>query len=207
MRALVTIITGALIIKYREETVQWLTIAIGVLFFISGVISCAVWYSAKRGERKEENSSSGTSAPSYSRYFGFPFVGLGSIILGVILTVIPSTFITGLMYILAAMLILGAVNQYVNLGMATRWCHVGWFYWILPTLILLVSLYVMFKPMETASLPLLIIGWCMLVYGVTECINTLKLHIARKQYDAQTVIDSPQVINAEVVDAEAEEIS
>lgn len=39
----------------------------------------------------------------------------------------------------------------------------------------------MIKPMESASLPLLIIGWCLLFYGVTECINAFKIHQYRKK--------------------------
>ena len=212
VRALVAIVTGALIIKYREETVQWLTIAIGILFFISGVISIAMWWSYKRkdegGRLKEEGVRRNEENETIHAggHYPFPLVGLGSVILGVILTVIPTTFITGLMYILAAMLILGAINQYVYLGMATRWCHVGWYYWILPTAILLVSLYVIFKPMETASLPLFIIGWCMLVYGVAECINSLMLFIARRHYKIQqAAIDKPVVLDAEVIEEVIEE--
>lgn len=177
MRAVVAIVTGALLIKYREETVQWLTIAVGVLFFISGVISCAVWYSAKRKADRE-------ALPAETRIMlPVPFIGLGSVILGIILAVLPTTFLTWFMYILAAILILGAVNQYVNLGMALRWCRIGWFYWLPPTAILLVSIYVIVYPMEALSLPLFIIGWTMMVYGVAECVNALMLHRARRQYE------------------------
>ena len=39
---------GVLLIKYREETVTWLTIVIGILFFLSGVISCVAYFVARR---------------------------------------------------------------------------------------------------------------------------------------------------------------
>ena len=39
-RAISAIVVGALLVKYREETVTWLTILIGVIFFVSGVICC-----------------------------------------------------------------------------------------------------------------------------------------------------------------------
>ena len=51
-RALCAIIVGALLIQYREQTVTWITIAIGVLFFLSGVISIATYFSAKRNASK-----------------------------------------------------------------------------------------------------------------------------------------------------------
>ena len=37
-RALCAVIIGALLIKYREQTVTWMTIVIGVMFFLSGVV-------------------------------------------------------------------------------------------------------------------------------------------------------------------------
>jgi uncharacterized membrane protein HdeD (DUF308 family) len=46
------IIIGALLIQYREQTVTWITIAIGVLFFLSGVFSLLSYMSAKRNAEK-----------------------------------------------------------------------------------------------------------------------------------------------------------
>lgn len=51
-RAICAIIVGALLIQYREQTVTWITIAIGVLFFLSGVISIVTYFSAKRNSSK-----------------------------------------------------------------------------------------------------------------------------------------------------------
>ena len=52
-RALCAIVVGALLVKYREQTVTWITIAIGVIFFVSGVISTVAYLSAKRQATKE----------------------------------------------------------------------------------------------------------------------------------------------------------
>ena len=46
LRALCAVVVGALLIKYREQTVQWMTVAIGGLFLLSGVISCIVYFNA-----------------------------------------------------------------------------------------------------------------------------------------------------------------
>lgn len=184
-RALCAIIVGALIIQYREDTAQWLTISVGVLFFISGIISCAIYYSQKKHAGGQEvydangQLISGGSAPA------FPIVGLGSIILGVILALMPSTFLTGLMYILAAILVLGALNQYIGLALARRFCHVGWFYWIAPTLILLAAIYIMVRPMDVIADTLFFIGWCMLLYGVVEALNGIKIYKAHRIRNAR----------------------
>ena len=181
VRAVMAFAVGALIIKYREETVHWLTVVIGALFFVSGLISVVLnrrpTPSLPKGGSLESYSESNTDAnqtPSPREGGGgwlTSLVGFGSIILGVILALMPTTFITGLQYVLAAMLVLGAVNQFVNLAQASRWCHVGWFYWLLPVVVLLVAIFMIWRPVETAAAPLFIIGWCMLLYGAAELVG------------------------------------
>ena len=55
-RAVCAIIVGVLLIQYREQTVTWITIAIGVLFFLSGVISLASYWAAKRNAEKMQGA-------------------------------------------------------------------------------------------------------------------------------------------------------
>lgn len=181
-RALCAIAVGALLVKYREQTVTWITIVIGIVFFISGLISCIAYFSAKR-------KSSGQDLDIYDAQGNlivqskpvFPVVGLGSLILGAILALLPTTFVHGLTYMLAAILILGAVNQFFNLTVATRFAHIGIVWWIVPGLVLLLGIIALIKPSVIASAPLLVIGWCMMVYGVVEIINNVKIHQCRRR--------------------------
>lgn len=178
-RSLCAIIVGVLLIEYREQTVTWITIASGALFFLSGLISCVIYYSAiHRATDVQVFDAQGN--PLTPMKPNFPIVGIGSMVLGIILALMPTTFITGLMYVLASILILGAINQFVNLATAARYCHVGFFFWIMPSLILLVGIIAVVHPSTIASAPLFVIGWCMLLYGVVECINAIKIHQANK---------------------------
>ena len=102
----------------------------------------------------------------------FPIVGVGSLILGALLALTPNVFITALMYIIGGILILGAINQYMSLVNARRYGKVGFGYWVFPSVILLIGLYVIIKPMAPANMAMLVLGWCSLLYGVTEMINS-----------------------------------
>lgn len=185
-RALCAIVIGVLIIKFPDDGVTWLTIAIGSLFLLSGIIAMIAYWQAKShaGEYtitdQEGRIISGTQPT-------FPIVGAGSIILGLVLTLTPHAFINGLMYMLAAVLILGGITQLMTLIAARRLGSIGLGYWVCPSLILLTGLFVMLKPMESAQLPLLILGWCSVLYGVIELINALKIHSIRKSSDRHPV--------------------
>ncbi|MBR0259176.1 MAG: DUF308 domain-containing protein [Prevotella sp.] len=181
-RAVCAIVIGVLLVKFPQEGVTWLTIAIGALFLLSGIIALIAYWQAKRhaGEYTITDKDGRVVRGGQPT---FPIVGAGSVILGLVLTLTPNAFINGLMYMLAVVLILGGVTQLMALVAARRLGSVPFGYWIMPSLILLTGLFVILKPMESAELPLLILGWCSILYGVVELINALKIHRLRKEAD------------------------
>ena len=177
-RAICSIVIGILLLKYPDNSVTWLTMAIGILFLLSGIIALISYWTARRhaGEYTitdaEGNIISG-SQPS------FPIVGIGSVILGLTLMLSPDMFVRWLMYIL------GSINQLIVLIAARRFGSIGAFFWIAPIILLIIGILIFVKPMESAELPLIILGWCMLVYGVTEVINSLMVYSLRKRMKRQ----------------------
>lgn len=176
-RAVCAIIVGVLLIQYREQTVTWITVAIGVLFFLSGVISLASYWAAKRNAEKMQGQilSDSNGKPIMGMMPKFPLVSVGSLILGLLLALMPQVFIAWLMFILAFILILGALTQFVNLASAAKMGRVGILFWLFPSVLLLLGLLTIIKPSAIASAPLFIIGWGMLIYGVVELLNAFKI--------------------------------
>lgn len=191
-RAVCAIIVGALLIQYREQTVTWITIAIGVLFFLSGVISLATYYSAKRSASRGHIVYDANGKQITGIQPNFPIVGVGSLILGLILALMPNTFVTSLMYILSVILIMGAVSQFMSLAAARRMGKVGFVFWIFPSVILLIGLLAIIKPSAIASAPLFIIGWTMLIYGIVECINALKVANNKRKWTKIQEVTTPE---------------
>lgn len=193
-RAVCAIIVGVLLIQYREQTVTWITIAIGVLFFLSGVISLASYWAAKRNAEKMQGQilSDSNGKPIMGMIPKFPLVSVGSLILGLLLALMPQVFIAWLMFILAFILILGALTQFANLASAAKMGRVGILFWLFPSAI--------------ASAPLFIIGWGMLIYGVVELLNAFKVsnnkriwlkNQQQKQNSKEIYVDVEEVKNEE----------
>lgn len=206
-RAVCAIIVGVLLIQYREQTVTWITIAIGVLFFLSGVISLASYWAAKRNAEKMQGQilSDSNGKPIMGMMPKFPLVSVGSLILGLLLALMPQVFIAWLMFILAFILILGALTQFVNLASAAKMGRVGILFWLFPSVLLLLGLLAIIKPSAIASAPLFIIGWGMLIYGVVELLNAFKvsnnkriwLKNQQKLDSKETYVDVEEVKNEE----------
>lgn len=206
-RAVCAIIVGVLLIQYREQTVTWITVAIGVLFFLSGVISLASYWAAKRNAEKMQGQilSDSNGKPIMGMLPKFPLVSVGSLILGLLLALMPQVFIAWLMFILAFILILGALTQFVNLASAAKMGRVGILFWLFPSALLLLGLLAIIKPSAIASAPLFIIGWGMLIYGVVELLNAFKvsnnkriwLKNQQKLDSKETYVDVEEVKNEE----------
>ena len=208
IRAIIVLVTGFLLVRYREETMTWMTITVGILFLLSGLVSCIAYYFEKEkvakktakaeqqeGQQEEENLKS----PS------FPIAGVGSIALGIILAVMPNTFITWVVYILAALLILGAVNQFMNLARSRQYARVPAYMWLFPTVILAVAILLISKPIETAQLPLLVLGWAFMYYGVLEFILIIRMYLVRKSYEKAEeakVVTGDKLVTDNIEDAE-----
>ena len=205
-RAISAIAIGCLLIKYPDNTVTWITVAIGILFLLSGLISLIVYVHARKNvsEFKIMDMNGHVIAGEKPT---FPIVGVGSLILGAMLALTPNVFITALMYIIGGILILGAINQFMNLVNARKYGKVSFGFWVFPSVVLLIGLYVIIKPMVPASMAMLILGWCSLLYGVTELVNSLKFHADRRKFrQAQEVPVAEEIIEesatAEVIKAE-----
>ena len=196
-RAVCAIVIGVLLVKFPQDGVTWLTMAIGALFLLSGVIALIAYWQAKRhaGEYTITDQQGRVVRGGQPT---FPIVGAGSVILGLVLTLSPNAFVHGLMYMLAAVLILGGVTQLMALVAARRLGSIPLGYWVMPSVILLTGLFVVLKPSESSELPLLVLGWCSILYGVVELVNALKIHSVRKNSEVREVREEA---SAEVVEA------
>lgn len=192
-RALCAIVVGALLVKYREQTVTGITIAIGVLFLLSGLVSVMAYWAAQR-RSGEPQVFDAQGRPLTSPRPAFPLVGVGSIVLGGMLALMPSAFVSGLVYVLAAILILGALSQFFTLAAAARFARIGLVWWVLPALLLIVGGVAVVKPTAIAAAPLFVIGWAMMVYGAVDLINAIKVHQCRKAYEKAQAIPEAEVV-------------
>jgi uncharacterized membrane protein HdeD (DUF308 family) len=213
-RALCAIAVGALLVKFREQMVEWMTIAIGVLFLISGAIAMIASMSKKKVNPNHNNNENDSEVvpvnvdvekeTSNRAGWGWgSFVGMGCMILGLILALMPRTFVDFLVYIISAFLIIGAIQQFATLAVARRNGSVGFFYWVMPTILFILGCIALFKPTVFASAPLFFIGWFLIIYGIVECINALKARSNRKQAEKfYNINQKPDFSDAEVVEAE-----
>ncbi|WP_315364224.1 DUF308 domain-containing protein [Prevotella jejuni] len=213
VRAIIVLVTGFLLVKYREDTMTWMTITVGVLFLISGLVACMVYYFEKEKVAKKTAKAAlqeGQQEEEDLKSPSFPIAGVGSIVLGIILAVMPNTFTTWMVYILSALLILGAVNQFMNLARSRQYARVPMYMWIFPTISMVVAILLISRPIETDTLffTLKVIGWAFMYYGVLEFVLIIRMYLVRKAYDkaeAAKVVTGDKMVTDGIEDAEVVE--
>ena len=104
LRACCAIAGGVVLVQYREQAVMWITVGIGIVFFISAVISFIDYLALrKNSEEQVELYDAQGRKLGQRRQRRFPVVAVGCGILGSVMALSPGTFVGGLMFVLAAL--------------------------------------------------------------------------------------------------------
>ncbi|MCQ2255611.1 MAG: DUF308 domain-containing protein [Bacteroidaceae bacterium] len=186
-RALCAIAIGYMLIEYPTEMQHGFIQAIGALFFASGAISWASYLYQKKNEGKTDiYDEQGNKLKPTTPFF--PIAGTGSIILGLILIIVPSTLMEVLNIIFGAMIMLGAFNQFLNLMKTRQYAQVPVLYWIFTSFMFLVGLIITLKPgfiSETLSFFMILCGWCFIAYAFLEVLISVQLAVFKHKYNKE----------------------
>lgn len=186
IRAIAAIVVGVLLLKYDEAVLKGLTIAMGIMFLIAGVVSLVGWINQRRkkADFRVMDDGEGGKAKSDDSQPMFPIVGLGSVLLGLILSLTQTAdFLTWAMYLLGGVLVLGGLNLMMNLNSARKMEPVDGLLWIAPAVIVIAALFAMIKGLVPAKTTTTILGITSLIYAISEMVYSFLFNRIRKRYE------------------------
>ena len=160
LRAVISVILGIVLIFWPAAAVLYIIMLIGAGFLLPGVISIVSYFTRDKSDDTVSHM--------------FPLAGLGSVLLGAWLMLMPGFFVNILMFVLGGVLLIAGIEQITTLVAARKYGAVSGTFYILPTLIFLAGLLLIFYPMKVVEDTLVIFGVVILVYGVNELINWYK---------------------------------
>lgn len=160
LRGVLAIILGVVLVMWPEAAIIYMIMVIGACFLLPGIYSIVGYFL-----RNKENE---VTSPM------FPLDGLGSLLLGAWLLIMPHFFVNILMYLLGAVLVLASIQQIATLIRARKWSIVPYGFYVLPSLILLVGILILVYPMDVMANTLTVFGVATLFYGINELINWYK---------------------------------
>ena len=175
IRALAAAVAGILLLKYKGATLKGLTIGLGLMFLVAGIAAIVSWINLRRQKMTQKSTLEGTI---------LPIVGIGSFILGLVLSLmLTHEFDIWSLYIVGSSLIVGCLNQVMNLSAGKKFGQVPDWLWIAPMLIIVASVVAMLKGLIPPETPTKILGIAALVYAVVDIIYSLLLNNLRSNYE------------------------
>lgn len=175
LRSACSLVIGVLLVVWPETAMIYLVITIGVLFLIPGLISLLGYFAHRTGEAKQM----------------FPIAALGSALFGLWLMIMPGFFVSILMYILGAFLVLAGIQLITSLLSARRNSVVPAGFFVIPVLVLLAGILVLLNPFATASIPFIILGVSCIFYSLSDLISYYKFRKQNRIQDVTPIEETP----------------
>ena len=168
IRALCLLLTGILLVCVSEQAPRWITIFIGVLLSVSGLVSLLSLARKDIGSREKVL---------------YPVLGVVTLALGLFMVLRPTLFNTLLLYLLAGLLILvGLLQAYTRIRMQRMGITINWATYLVPVLTIAAGIYVFLYPSEASSIPCIILGAAYILHSAMELWSALDLHRWQKEH-------------------------
>lgn len=68
---------------------------------------------------------------------------------------------------------------------------------------MIIGILIIAKPIEVATLPLKVIGWCLMFYGVIEILNAIKITQMKRLYDKiekSKIVEGEKISTQEIIE-------
>ncbi len=118
MRAMCALVIGLVLVMFPNQAGDYFVITIGVIFLVPSLISIIGYYAQNAEVRRR-----------------FPIEGIGSLLFGLWLVIMPGFFADLLTFVLGFILVMGGVQQIASLSAARRWTPVPGGFYVVPVVI------------------------------------------------------------------------
>lgn len=183
LRTICALIIGLVLVMFPNEAGDYFVITIGVVFLIPALLSIIGYFAMSAEERRR-----------------LPIEGIGSLLFGLWLIIMPGFFADLLTFVLGFILVLGGVQQIASLSAARRWMPVRVGFYIIPVLILIAGLVALFNPTGVRSTAFIIIGISSLVYAASELLNWFKFTRRRPKTPDASVKAVDDIEDAQIIE-------
>lgn len=183
LRAICALVIGLVLVLFPDQAGDYFVITIGIVFLVPSLIGI-IGYFAQNAEMRQR----------------FPIEGVGSLLFGLWLIIMPGFFADLLTFVLGFILVMGGVQQIASLSAARRWMPVPGGFYVVSVLILIAGLFALFNPTGVRSTAFIIIGISSLVYATSELINWFKFTRRRPKAPKTSIKAVETIEDAEVIE-------
>ncbi len=157
-RALAAIIIGLIIVFWPSATIETIVKLVGLMFIAEGVISFIL------SQRRRNQSPNLIVLPR----------GIVDFIIGIVLVSSPKESSTLFVFLIGMLIVLGCLSQLLPLIIFQQFGVKSWKSTIIILAPLIVGLFIIFNPSKVADRTVMLIGFALIFYGISELCFYLK---------------------------------
>lgn len=149
-----------IILHNRVDIMEYIVVILGLMFLFPSVVSLIVVIFQRRQGRNTGYSYAGI------------IPAIGGIIFGMFLVVRPDIFVGIMVYMLAAILILGGLYQILFLAMGSQYVRMPLWLYIFPVLMVIAGVVIIFTDLHTLeNMVVLITGIALVCFSVNSLLE------------------------------------
>lgn len=178
-RAVAAIIAGLILVAWPETIKNIIIYVLGGLIIATGIFSLVSNRSAKQDNEDRQNRSL------------LSVNGIVNITFGLILILFPSFFTGIIMFLFGAVLLLFGIGSLISFFSAKKAVNASWGFAIVPALITGCGIAMFFFPNSSGNALFVIFGIALLVYGLSELIETRVVNTQLQKITKNNIEDVP----------------
>ena len=196
IRGILLLILGLALLIWPESMLNFIVKIIAAFLIAIGVVT--LYFSVKESKAEkvsgEKDLLKSFASLNIAIYLFF----------GVLIFIFPAFFVSILVFLFGAILLLLGIGQLVNLVLSGRHVKLSGYLYIVPVVVTICGIILFFQPFTAKNVLTMFFGGCLAVYGVEEVLSSWMLRNVKFSSSGQYVAEYR---SSEVEDVEAEEIN
>ena len=175
IRGIITIITGCFLLFMPGLTMETVTMVIGGMLLLSGLINLILSRSKKVG---------GLSGL-------WSFQGFFNIAVGLAFIVAPATMVKIFVVFFAVILLIMGIMQLIGAAATRSWSGWSWIFFVIGLLTFTGGILLLYNPFKSAETILSFIGALLILYGISEIFMAGKVKQRAQYHQGVPIKDIP----------------
>ena len=185
VRGILILALGVALLLWPESMLNIIVKLIAAFLIAAGLVTLYFTSSAKKEEEKrgEKSILSAFAILNIAVYLSF----------GILIFIFPSFFVSILVFLFGAILLLLGIGQLVNLFLSGRHTKLSGYLYIVPVVVTICGIILFFQPFTAKNVLTMFFGGCLAGYGATELLSAWVLRNVKFDRGGKFVVKPAEV--------------
>lgn len=169
IRGIAFLLLGVALLFWPNSMLNLIVKVIAAFLIAIGIVS--LYFNIKANKEAEKDESDGKNG-SHDIFRTFATLNVAIyLFFGLLIFIFPGFFVSILVFLFGAILLLLGIGQFVNLFISGRHISVPAYFYVIPAIITISGIILFFQPFTAKNVLTMFFGGCVAGYGIVEIIS------------------------------------